>query len=193
MYAQRVATWMLLPALWLSWQADVNPAEPPAYRPQEWAPEPQPLEDSAARLSSSPHPDGCLAPWPAKQTLDGRLVGIVWGGAPDSEAILYLSLDSPIAVCASPENYSPAWEDVTRIKIQNMSVRDFLYVMRTWARYEVQITGTLNTAGNNHQEPGPVLFGNDFELCGRSPSGTSGRNCVGISPWRLPPGKHLEY
>jgi len=190
---KRLATWTLLPALWLSCQAAVKPTEPPSHQLQGWAPAPQPLEDSAARMSSSLQPEGCLAPWPAKQTLDGRLVGVVWGGAPDSDAILYLSLDRPIAVCASPENHYPAWEDVTRIKIQNMSVRDFLYVMRTWARDKVQITGTLNTAQNIHQAPGPVIFGNDFELCGRSRSGSSDRDCLGTSPWRLPPGKHLEY
>jgi len=161
-----VATWLSLAALWQGCQNSANAIPPPQ----------QPLEAAAAREVKQPHPDGCLAAWPTKQTLEGRLIGIVQGPFPEEDphptakAFLFLLLDYPIAVCASPSNGYPAYEDVTRIRITTfLSLSDFLHVMQTWGSDEIRITSTLNTAQTYGQEPGPVIFdAGDLKFCWQS-------------------------
>ncbi len=132
----------------------------------------QPLEQASAHESVLPNPAGCLAAWPTKQTLTGRLMGIVLGAVPEENppipamAILYLSLERPIAVCAAPQMSYPAYEDVIRIKIENLSPSAFQYAMHTWGSRDIRITSTLNTAQTVGQEPGPVIFDtSDFRFC----------------------------
>jgi len=157
------ATWVCsVLAPWLGCQASVNAVQPP----------PQPLEAAAAREVTSPHPDNCLAAWPVKQTLEGRLLGIVLGPFPEEDtpakSFLFLLLDDPISVCASPENRYPAYEDVTRIKVANLSPSDFGYAMHTWGADQIRIKSTLNAAQTIRQEPGPVIFDTtDFQFCWR--------------------------
>jgi len=134
----------------------------------------QPLEKAAAREVKSPHPPGCLAAWPAKQKLTGSLLGMVTPADPVEEppipakAFLFLMPDHPISVCAAPSEDYPAYEDVVRIKITTLSLRDLLYVIRTWGPDDIRITGTLNTAQTIGQLPGPVIFGiNNFKFCWR--------------------------
>ncbi len=134
----------------------------------------QPLEDAAARVVKTPHPPGCLAAWPARQTLTGTLLGIVLPPFPvedppvPARSFLFLSPNSPIAVCATPGIHYPAYEDVIRIKISTLSPADFRYAMKTWGPDEIRITGTLNTAQTMGQLPGPVIFGiNNFRFCWR--------------------------
>jgi len=168
-----LATWLCAPALWLSCHISANAAPPPPPPNEEDAPLPQPLEKAAARVAKVSRPDNCLAAWPAKQTLQGKLIGIVMGALPPPhvEYYLYLLLDHPIAVCAAPEALYPAYEEVTRIKIRNLSESDFLRVMHRWGAAEVWITSTLNTAQNIHQGPGPVIFDPfDIQFCWLSPS-----------------------
>ena len=169
---------LYLPVLWASFQSPLSAAESPLYRPMDWAPPTQPLEESAARLAQSPRPENCLAAWPEKQTLRGRLIAIVTA----SESYLYLLLDNPISVCAAPEAFFPAYEGVTRIKIRNASASEALSVIQAWGAEKVQITSTLGVAQNLHQEPGPVIF-DPFRLriCGRHlSSGKEPRwECVG--------------
>jgi hypothetical protein len=171
----------------------------------------QPLEQAAAREVKSPHPPGCLAAWPAQQALTGRLLGVVLPPFPEEDppvpakAFLVLSLDGPTSVCAAPRMHYPAYEDVVRVKIINLSLRDFLYVMRTWGPDDVRITSTLNTAETIGQEPGPVVFDSaNFQFCWRpppkvahhptpaAPNIASAWTCMSSGAWfkRLP-GPHL--
>lgn len=107
--------------------------------------------------------------------LEGRLLGIVLGPYPEenppvpAKSFLFLLLDGPVAVCASPPE--PAYEDVTRIKIANLSDSDFQYVMHTWGADEIRIKSTLNTEQTIRQAPGTVIFDTaNFQFCWRSVS-----------------------
>lgn len=179
-------------ALWLSCQTAANAVPTPQ----------QPLEAAAAREVKSRHPAGCLAAWPIKQTLEGSLIGLVVGGAPAEnpplhpEAFLFLLMNAPISVCASPANGYPAYEDVTRVKIISLSLSDFQYVMHSWGADEIRITSTLNTAQTFEQEPGPVIFdAGSLKFCWRSVSSDTHGNwqCLNGDAWfqRLP-GPHLQ-
>ncbi len=91
-------------------------------------------------------------------------MGLVLGAVPEenppipAKAFLFLLLDRPIAICAAPQVFTPAYEDVTRIKLTNLSVSDFLYVLHTWGADDIRITSTLSRATTIGQEPGPVVF-----------------------------------
>ena len=113
-------------------------------------------------------------------------MGIVLGPYPEENPpvparyFLFLLLDSPVAVCASPGNNYPAYEDVTRIRIATfLSLSDFLNVMSKWGADEIRIRSTLNTAQTFGQEPGPVIFdGNDLQFCGRPVRGDTDWKCM---------------
>ena len=192
MRSRSFAKWIYAPALWLSFQTPVDAIPPPH----------QPLEAAAAREVNSPHPDGCLAAWPVKQTLAGRLMGIVQGSVPEenppvpAKSFLFLLLDNPVSVCASPSNHYPAFEDVTRIRLASLSLTDFMYVMHKWGSDEIRITSTLNTAQTFGQEPGPVIFDTaDFQFCWRRPSNREGTGwkCIGSQALSEElPGPHLQ-
>jgi len=84
-----------------------------------------------------------------------------------SESYLYLLLDHPISVCAAPEAFFPAYENVTRIKIRNLPASEAIAAIQTWGTESVQITSKLEVAQNSHQEPGPVIFDPfDAQICG---------------------------
>lgn len=171
----------------------------------------QPLEQAAAREVKLAHPPGCLAAWPIRQTLTGRLLGIVVPAFPDenppvpAKAFLFLLLDRPISVCAAPGVHYPAYEDVTRVKIVNLSLSDFFYVIRTWGPSDIRITSTLNTEETLGQVPGPVIFESaNFRFCWRPASRAArhaassardlapGWKCAGSGEWfKLLPGPHL--
>lgn len=171
----------------------------------------QPLAEAAAREVRSSHPPGCLDAWPVEQNLEGRLLGIVLGAFPEenppvpARSFLFLSLDDPISVCASAPNHFPAYEAVTRIKLINLSLSDFLYVMRTWGSDEIRIMSTLGTAETIGQEPGPVIFNSaNFKFCWRSVlkamrpadsatnGGASAWTCMNSGAWfHQLPGPHL--
>lgn len=188
---RHVVAWFYVSALWLSCQVPANAVPPPQ----------QPLEAAAAREAKSAQPDGCLPAWPVTQSLKGRLMGIVLGPYSEekppvpAESFLFLLLDNPVAVCASTRNDYPAYEDVTRIKIVNLSLADFLDVMHTWGSDEIRITSTLNTTQTFGQEPGPVIFdAGDFQFCWLHPSNgeESDWECMGSIAWsRRLPGPHL--
>jgi hypothetical protein len=180
-----VATWISVPAVWMSFQIPATAvASPP------------PLEAASAHQVNIAHPAGCLDAAPIRQTLEGWLLGFVVGPAREENppvpatSFLFLVLDHPIAVCASVSD--PAYESVTRIKITSLSDSDLLYVMHTWGGDEVRITSTLDSAATVYQEPGPVIFGDDFQFCWRHPSGRW--KCMDSDAWskRLP-GPHLSW
>lgn len=182
---KRVARWTCLLAVWLGCQVPAHAVPPPQ----------QPLEAAAAREVKS-DPPGCLGASPVKQTLEGGLLGIVVGPVPEenppvpARSYLFLLLDYPLTVCASAPD--PAYEDVTRIKIANLSPSDFAYVMHTWGSDRIRITSTLETAATIYQEPGPVIFGYEFQFCWMPLAG--GWQCMNSDEWakRLP-GPHLQW
>jgi len=106
-----------------------------------------------------------------------------------AESFLFLLLDDSIAVRASPPD--PAYEDVTRIKIVNLSESNFLYVMHTWGADEIRITSTLNTAQTYHQYPGPVIFETGaFQFCWRSDDADGWKRLDSTEWIRRLPGPH---
>jgi hypothetical protein len=162
----------------------------------------QPLAEAAAREVRTPHPPGCLDAWPVEQNLEGRLLGIVLGAFPDehppvpARAFLFLLLNHPIAMCASPKLFYPAYTDVTRVAISNLSLQDFLYVMRAWGPDQIRIKSTLNSANTTGEEPGPVIFDTaNFNFCWRQSSRGKRRSwkCVNSEEWsKMLPGPRLR-